>query len=175
MVPKVASSVSFLYIYLVLQDRLLYFLLRKSKHLELQSTKYHLNFIFGAWTLKQKNRVANLILEETYTRWGNKNDAPFEAELIQSSSSSATACLWTIIFFSSSTFFSFSSQPIAESLYSCHLFTMSKMATAAVVAWFYELNSNKQRELMARGVEQSEKGNCYKRRQLVYSIYNILW
>ena len=152
----------------------MYFLLRKSKHLELQSTKYHLNFIFGAWTLKQKNRVANLILEETYTRWGNKNDAPFEAELIQSSSS-ATACLWTIIFFSSSTFFSFSSWPIAESLYSCHLFTMSKMATAAVVAWFYELNSNKQRELMARGVEQSEKGNCYKRRQLVYSIYNILW
>ena len=62
-----------------------------------------------------------------------------------------------------------------SALYSCHLFTMSKMATAAVVAWFYELNSNKQRELMARGVEQSEKGNCYKRRQLVYSIYNILW
>ena len=89
--------------------------------------------------------------------------------------SSATACLWTIVFFSSSTFFSFSSWLIAESLYSCHLFTMSKMATAAVVAWFYELNSNKQRELMARGVEQSEKGNCYKRRQLVYSIYNILW
>ena len=135
---------------------------------------YHLNFIFGAWTLKQKNRVANLILEETYTRWGNKNDAPFEAELIQSSSR-ATACLWTIGFFSSSTFFPFSSWLIAESLYSCHLFTMSKMATAAVVAWFYELNSNKQRELMARGVEQSEKGNCYKRRQLVYSIYNILW
>ena len=52
---------------------------------------------------------------------------------------------------------------------------MSKMATAAVVAWFYELNSNKQRELMARGVEQSEKGNCYKRRQLVYSIqYTLL-
>ena len=146
-------------------------LLRKSKHLELQSTKYHLNFIFGAWTLKQKNRVANLILEETYTRWGNKNDAPFEAELIQSS---ATACLWTIVFFLLH-FVSFSSWPIAESLYSCHLFTMSKMATAAVVAWFYELNSNKQRELMARGVEQSEKGNCYKRRQLVYSIYNILW
>ena len=127
---------------------------------------YHLNFIFGAWTLKQKNRVANLILEETYTRWGNKNDAPFEAELIQSSSR-ATACLWTIGFFSSSTFFPFSSWLIAESLYSCHLFTMSKMATAAVVAWFYELNSNKQRELMARGVEQSEKGNCYKRRRLV--------
>ena len=118
--------------------------------------------------------MANLILEETYTRWGNKNDAPFEAELIQSSSR-ATACLWTIGFFSSSTFFPFSSWLIAESLYSCHLFTMSKMATAAVVAWFYELNSNKQRELMARGVEQSEKGNCYKRRQLVYSIYNILW
>ena len=100
MVPKVASRVLFLYKYLVLQDRLLYFLLRKSKHLELQSTKYHLNFIFGAWTLKQKNRVANLILEETYTSWGIKNDAPFEAELFQSSSS-ATACLWTIVFFPS--------------------------------------------------------------------------
>ena len=104
---------------------------------------------------------------------GKQSDAPFEAELIQSSS--ATACLWTIVFFLLLHFFSFSSWPTAESLYSCHLFTMSKMATAAVVAWFYELNSNKQRELMARGVEQSEKGNCYKRRQLVYSIYNILW
>ena len=31
--------------------------------------------------------------------------------------------------------------------------------------WFYELNSNKQRKLMVRGVEQSEKGNCYKRWQ----------